>query len=105
MADEPERTRPANTLDEKQMLLIARALADPRRYSILKQMACQTGPCTPCASMRDCLEISPATLSHHMRELRLAGLVSESREGRSVSYELCRDVVESYTGTLHRDLL
>ena len=92
------------TLDETQMLLIARALADPRRYFILKQLAGQKSPITPCAAMRECLEISPATLSHHMRELRLAGLVTEIREGRSVSYEICRDVIEAYTNSLHREL-
>jgi DNA-binding transcriptional ArsR family regulator len=28
-----------------------------------------------CGTVRDCLGISPATLSHHMRELEIAGLV------------------------------
>ncbi len=92
-------------LDGKTTLAIARALADPRRYSILKQLAGQSAPVVPCAAMQQCHEISPATLSHHMRELRLAGLVTEIREGRTVSYELCREVVDRYAKQLCSDLL
>ena len=89
----------------QQMQAITRALADPRRYSILLQLAREPEPVTPCAAMRGCIKISPATLSHHMRELRLAGLVTAVREGRNVSYVLCREVVAAYTDLLRCDLL
>ncbi len=95
----------ARALTEKEMQTIARALADPRRYAILKQLAAQSRPVTACAEVRECVEISPATLSHHMRELRLAGLVSEVREGRQVSYELCRGMVEAFAQRLRCELL
>lgn len=91
-------------LDEKAMQAIARALADPRRYTILKQMACHQRPITACSEVRECIDISPATLSHHMRELQLAGLVTATREGRNVSYELCRELVERFTEQLRCDL-
>ncbi len=95
---------PSPVLDVDAMMAIGRALADPRRYAILMQLAGHV-PGTPCAVVRECMEISPATLSHHMRELRLAGLVGEVREGRNVSYVLRREVMESYLRQLGNDLL
>jgi len=59
-------------LDEGALQLIARALADPRRYAIIKRLA-QLAPGLDCSSVRECMDISPPTLSHHMRELKLAG--------------------------------
>ena len=86
------------------MQAIARALSDPSRYAILKQLArCDAG--TPCSAVRECVQITPATLSHHMKELRLAGLIQEEREGRNVKYVLCREVLDQYMERLRGDLL
>ena len=91
-------------LDEEALQAIARALSDPSRYTILKQLArCDVG--TPCSAVRECVEITPATLSHHMKELRLAGLVKEEREGRNVRYVLQGEVLDQYMERLRGDLL
>ena len=91
-------------LNEEAMQAIARALSDPSRYAILKQLAhCSLG--TPCSAVRECVEITPATLSHHMKELRLAGLIQEEREGRSVKYVLQGEVLAHYMEQLRGDLL
>src|ERR1700744_2756228 len=90
-------------LTEEQVLLIAKALADPRRYQILKQLGDhQRG--VKCSSVRDCLDISPATLSHHMKELETAGLVQAERKGKFVAYLLRRDVIEAFYRRLQADL-
>ena len=91
-------------LDEEGAQQIARALADPRRYTILKSLAAHN-PLSTCAYVRERLDISPATLSHHMKELKLAGLVDEVWEGRNVSYVLCGDVLEEFMKRLRCDLL
>jgi ArsR family transcriptional regulator len=89
-------------LTEDQVLLIAKALADPRRYEVLKRLAdCALS----CETMRACLDISPATLSHHMKELSTAGLVESERKGKFVHYALRRDVLEAYFARLRSDLL
>ena len=99
-------TKPeARVLSCEQMQLIARALADPRRYGILVYLASGADPATSCATVRACVEVSPATLSHHMRELQLAGLVKAVKEGREVSYVLCRETIAAYTELLRGDLL
>ena len=83
-------------LSEEQINLIAKALADPRRMELLRQI----GSCTDamqCTAIRDCHSISAATLSHHMKELETAGLVLVTREGKFASYRLKRDVLKAYT--------
>lgn len=81
-------------LSPEQVMAVARAIAEPRRFAILQQIAGQeTLPCTALVE-RD--SISAATLSHHVKELQEAGLVTAEREGRSMRLALRRDVWEAY---------
>jgi ArsR family transcriptional regulator len=90
-------------LTEDQLALIARALADPRRYEILKKISTQRS-CTPCSAMRDCIDISPATLSHHMKELEMAGLVRSEKNGKFVNYFPQAHILRAYLERLKSDL-
>ena len=90
-------------LTEDQLQQIARALADPRRYEILKKLGEQRSA-TPCSSIRDCIDISPATLSHHMKELELAGLVRAEKEGKFVHYFPQPHILRAYLDRLKSDL-
>ena len=90
-------------LSEDQVQLIARALADPRRYEILKKISTQRCA-TPCSNMRECIDISPATLSHHMKELETAGLVRSEKDGKFVSYFAQTNILRAYLDRLKSDL-
>lgn len=94
----------AKTLSETQVHLIAKALADPRRYEILKKIR-ECDQALACETMRGCVDISPATLSHHMKELETAGLVRVVREGKFASYLLQRDVLNAFFAHLKSDLV
>ena len=75
-------SKPAGkTLTEDQVLLIAKAVGDRRRYEILKRLG-ERPDALACCAVRDCMGINPATLSHHMKELEIAGLVDVVREGK-----------------------
>ncbi len=83
------------SLTKEQVQAIARAIADPRRYEILRRLG-GVGEQASCAAVRECAGVSPATMSHHMKELEAAGLVEATREGRFVNYRLRRDVLTAY---------
>lgn len=86
-------------LTEEQVHLIAKALADPRRLELLRQIGRCNEP-SPCANIKECHEVSAATLSHHMKELETAGLVRVTRDGKFASYTLRRDVLKGYMDQL-----
>ncbi len=91
-------------IDEQSAQAVARALADPQRFRIMKLLA-QAQESTQCSVLFDAVKLAPATLSHHMRELRDAGLVEEHRTGRTVRYRVRPEVVEAFLHVLRRDLL
>ena len=86
-------------LSEGQIHLIAKALADPRRLELLRQIG-SCNEAAQCSDIKDCHSVSAATLSHHMKELETAGLVRVMREGKFASYTLRRDVLKGYTDQL-----
>ncbi|MBV8278061.1 MAG: helix-turn-helix transcriptional regulator, partial [Verrucomicrobia bacterium] len=91
-------------LTEDQVQAIAKALADPRRYDIIKRISRCTQPMA-CETIRECLDITAPTLSHHMKELEIAGLIRGRRFGKCVNYELRRDVLESFLASLRRQFI
>ncbi|MFZ3341253.1 MAG: helix-turn-helix domain-containing protein [Terriglobales bacterium] len=89
----------AASLSERQIHLIAKALADPRRHQILQQVGSQRKGVL-CADVRDRQPVTAPTLSHHIKELENAGLVEVAREGKCMRLSLQREVLQAYLNYL-----
>jgi ArsR family transcriptional regulator len=82
-------------LSDQQIRLIAKALADPRRHEILKQVGAKSKG-VACSEVRGCQSVTAATLSHHVKELETAGLIQIVREGKFARLVFQRDVLKAY---------
>ena len=71
---------------EKNMAAIFKALGDENRICILKLL--RSGEMCACHLLEE-LNISQSTLSHHMKILCEAGLVTGRKEGKWMYYSIC----------------
>ena len=81
-------------LSERQFALIARAIADPRRFSMLRAITGEGS--LPCSCLTEAHDVSAATVSHHLKELEAAGLIDSIREGKFVRLVFRRSTLEAY---------
>jgi ArsR family transcriptional regulator len=78
---------------------ILKALADPRRFELLEQIAKAACP-LGCAQARAALPISAATLSHHIKELETAGLIRVRRDGKFHYLTLKPGILQALSASL-----
>ena len=78
-------------LDEGARLF--KALADETRLSIIRQLAEQREVCA--CDFLACCDLAQPTVSHHLKVLREAGLVSTEKRGLWVYYTLNREKLEA----------
>ena len=71
---------PLPTSERGRLVGIFKALADPTRLDIFRLVAAQDAPLCAC-DVVERFAVSQPTVSHHMKVLRDAGLVSVSRQG------------------------
>jgi ArsR family transcriptional regulator len=62
------------------LVAVYRALGDPTRLEVFRLIAAQTAPLCVCDIVAR-FELSQPTISHHLKILRDAGLVTVSRRG------------------------
>jgi ArsR family transcriptional regulator len=89
----------ATRLTRARRTTLLKALADPRRFELLERIAKASCP-LGCTEVRSALAISPATLSHHIKELETAGLIQVQREGKFHFLSLRTGTLESLIAAL-----
>ncbi|MFL6449282.1 MAG: ArsR/SmtB family transcription factor [Bryobacteraceae bacterium] len=88
-----------SALGDRQFTLISKAVADPKRFEMLQRIGESKAPPT-CSCVCEWTGLAPATVSHHLKELEHAGLISVERDGKFAHLTLRRDVWKAYVKRL-----
>src|SRR4051812_9549398 len=80
----PLAAGPMDATDALQIALRLKALADPVRVRLMSMILAEpvTGVCT--CDLAPAVGVAEATVSHHLKQLRAAGLVQGTRKGTNV---------------------
>lgn len=79
---------------------VAKALADPTRFDLLRRIAASGEIC--CRDLVTLFPVSQATVSHHLKILTEAGLVTARRAGQFSYYRIRPGALEEHGRTLLR---
>lgn len=75
------------------MINSLKALGDPHRQNILRLLACQEmGAC----EIIHAIGLSQPAISHHLKILKQAKLISSQKEGKTVFYTLDKDGLKGF---------
>lgn len=72
--------------DALDIALRLKALADPARVQLISMLLAAGDPGVCTCDLAPALELSQPTVSHHLKQLREAGLVESTRKGTNVYY-------------------
>lgn len=82
-------------MNSKKAEKISKALADPNRLLILKEIKKQKD-CMYCVDLNDIVDLAQPSIAHHLKQLTDTELVTSSKEGRNVKYRLNNQVLDEY---------
>ena len=83
---------------ETAAVAVAKALGDPTRFRMLRAIAARDE--MSCRELTALFRLAQATVSHHLKVLTQAGLVSARREGQFHYYRVHRDALEAQCETI-----
>jgi ArsR family transcriptional regulator, arsenate/arsenite/antimonite-responsive transcriptional repressor len=83
-------------VDIKQFEKISKALADTTRLQILRDMSKRKG-CIQCSEIMTLTNLAQPSVSHHIKTLIEAGLISAEKDGRHHSYNLNKNLLKAYS--------
>ena len=82
-------------MDAKKAGKISKALSDPTRVTILKEIK-RNRDCLYCVDLNDTLDLAQPSISHHMKQLIDSELISQEKEGRNIKYSLNNRMLDEY---------
>ena len=92
--------RHSGAVDDSTVIELCRALGDPIRLAIVNEL--RGGSQCACV-LAEVTSVSPSLLSHHLKALRDAGLITGERRGRWIDYSLAPSVLERLSSSLVAD--
>lgn len=85
---------PLGAVDAGRVAKKLKALADPTRLRLLSHVAAQGCEAVCTCDLVDVLDISQPTISHHMKKLVEAGLLTREQRGKWAHYTVIRDAFD-----------
>lgn len=86
-------------MDAKKAEKISKALADPNRLTILKEIK-KSKDCLYCVDLNSKINLAQPSIAHHLKLLIDCDLVTSDKEGRHVRYYLNNKLLDDYIGFL-----
>src|SRR5580693_9946609 len=84
----------------QELALLFKAVADPVRLRLLSLIACHDGGESCVCDLLDAFDMTPPSISYHLKILREAGLISSQRRGTWVYYRVNPDVMTRMSAVL-----
>ncbi len=88
-----------NTKQNIEYAEMLKALAHPTRLCIVKNLS-EKGGCTV-SYMQSCTGQPQSTLSQHIAKLRALKIITGTRNGKEINYEVTNDLVKSIINILY----
>ena len=86
-------------MNSKKAEKISKALADPNRLLILKEIKKQRD-CLYCVDLNNIVDLAQPSIAHHLKQLTDTELILSEKEGRNVKYSLNNQVLDEYIAFL-----
>lgn len=91
--------------DAQRLARVFKALGDPTRVRLLSLIASQSDGEACVCDLTEPVGLSQPTVSHHMKQLVDAGLVTRDQRGKWAYYAIVREVLLELTNALESHLL
>lgn len=82
-------------MDTRKAEKISKALADPNRLAILKEIK-KSRQCLYCVDLNKTIDLAQPSIAHHLKLLLDSELVTSDKEGRNVRYYLNNKLMDEY---------
>ncbi|MFI6213259.1 ArsR/SmtB family transcription factor [Nocardia brasiliensis] len=96
----PLAKQPLSTEHAGQLASVFKALADPVRLRLLSSIASRTSQEACVCDVSDGFDISQPTISHHLKVLREAGLLTSERRASWVYYKVVPEALQQLSNVL-----
>ncbi len=96
----PLTSAPLTAVEAAPLALRFKALGDPARLRLLSLIAAHESGRACVCDLTEPLGLSQPTVSHHLKVLREAGLVTSERRGTWVHYSLLPGTLQDLSGVL-----
>ena len=96
----PLTREPLKQADAVDLAPLFKALGDPVRLRLLSLIACHDGNEACVCDLTGAFDLSAPTISHHLKVLRQAGLITSERRGTWIYYRISPEVIARVSAIL-----